>query len=376
MKRQEGLRGKCCDWKGEFLDEGMEQAYMEDRFLKTVPYVRPTVLLLGLLNLSFIIPDYYEIQSAKAFAAVAANRLVFALAMAVFYLWTRDLKRHDRYHKGIWAIEMMTVLLFLHVYRVYDPADFIIQILGMITLMTALAVIGNRWLYSIAANLFLITGFFWVTLRFDKAPEGEWVLAALIYSAIIFGLLSMSSLQANRFQRDRFGDRKDLEELSATDPLTRVANRWKFEASLREALERNRRYGNPFSVAMFDIDDFKTVNDTLGHVAGDRVLVKLAETVASQLRSTDLLARWGGEEFVILMEETDIGEAAGGIDRIRDRIEQTRFEGSRLTCTFGIAQARRGDRSVDLVDRADRLLYQGKREGKNKALYDCGQATA
>ena len=135
---------------------------------------------------------------------------------------------------------------------------------------------------------------------------------------------------------------------------------------LREQ-EKLSRTGNPVSFMIFDIDHFKEVNDTYGHLVGDEVLVNLAKLVQSMIRNTDSLVRWGGEEFVILSDETSIQNAAFLAEKLRKAIESTALiSQQQVTCSFGVTEMVPGEDPKSLIARADKALYTSKEGGRNR----------
>jgi diguanylate cyclase (GGDEF)-like protein len=162
-------------------------------------------------------------------------------------------------------------------------------------------------------------------------------------------------------------------ELSFTDPLTGVHNRRYFNQVYVREFERARRYSRPLSVLMIDIDHFKIYNDTLGHLAGDALLRRLAQELADNLRRTDYLARYGGEEFAVLLPETDYERACRVAEKLRRQVELTRFDGEevqpegKLTISVGAASyPRHADDPLQLLEMADRSLYGAKANGRNQ----------
>ncbi len=122
---------------------------------------------------------------------------------------------------------------------------------------------------------------------------------------------------------------------------------------------------------MLDIDDFKNINDTFGHNVGDEVLIAIANSINKRIRKVDLAARWGGEEFVILLPETDLLSAVQVANDIRKLIENIKISKiDKITASFGVAQYKTGDDLSSLIDRADRELYRAKRNGKNLVCYE------
>jgi diguanylate cyclase (GGDEF)-like protein len=158
-----------------------------------------------------------------------------------------------------------------------------------------------------------------------------------------------------------------LEELATTDVLTGTFNRRKFNELILAEIERVRRYGHPLSLLVVDIDHFKRINDTHGHEAGDEVLIVLAGLIRAGIRATDSLARWGGEEFVVLSPEATVEEAAGLAERLRSAAGTYAysFVGS-VTASIGVAQHRAGETPDELFARAGEALYRAKEGGRDR----------
>jgi len=157
---------------------------------------------------------------------------------------------------------------------------------------------------------------------------------------------------------------------SLTDALTGVGSRKFLEDRLEAECARTRRYQRPFSVAIIDLDNFKTINDLLGHASGDDVLKKFAECMKSQKRDADALARYGGDEFVILMPETKAKDALALLERLRAKVQKIKLaEDLSVTISCGIAQSlsNRPDSSGEVMRRADMALYEAKNAGRNCA---------
>jgi diguanylate cyclase len=153
------------------------------------------------------------------------------------------------------------------------------------------------------------------------------------------------------------------------DPLTGVANRISFDERLQEEIVRFARFGSPVSVLIWDIDHFKSVNDTFGHRAGDRVLREVAKCLAGRLRTTDFVARFGGEEFVMMLIGTPLAEANRVAEELRNSVASLKlhFRGSpvKVTISCGITELRAGDDADAVFDRADSALYRAKNGGRN-----------
>ena len=166
--------------------------------------------------------------------------------------------------------------------------------------------------------------------------------------------------------------RHRIEMLSRKDALTGLANRGWLDESLTLEVERCRRYGSRLSIIMGDLDHFKAVNDSFGHLVGDRVLQAAADVLQTTARMTDLAGRFGGEEFLVVLPNTGEAEASALAERLRERFEQmpVTFRPEPVTGSFGVAEWRLGESPGDLVGRADQALYEAKRTGRNRV--GCG----
>jgi diguanylate cyclase (GGDEF)-like protein len=164
---------------------------------------------------------------------------------------------------------------------------------------------------------------------------------------------------------------RELKRLSITDRLTGIANRFRLDEVLSKEVERTNRYETPLSIMIMDVDQFKLVNDTHGHQVGDLVLHELAKLLNSNIRTTDTLGRWGGEEFLIICPGIELEGAASMAEKLRMRIAEYHFGPvSKQTVSFGLAQCAVGETSEDLVRRADQALYRAKDKGRNRVEVD------
>ncbi|MDX1351374.1 MAG: GGDEF domain-containing protein [Thiomicrorhabdus sp.] len=162
--------------------------------------------------------------------------------------------------------------------------------------------------------------------------------------------------------------RQQLEFLSETDTLTGIANRLIFNRTLVQEIQRAHRYHLDLSLIIFDVDFFKNINDTYGHEVGDQVLITLGEVISDLLRETDVFCRIGGEEFTVIMPETNLEKAKNTAERLRLAIENLPKNTlpTQLTLSFGVADMTRWDNDKTLFKRADKALYRAKENGRNR----------
>lgn len=156
---------------------------------------------------------------------------------------------------------------------------------------------------------------------------------------------------------------QEMETMAKRDALTGVLNRNGLREHLAAALEAGRTKGEPLSVIMCDIDFFKKVNDTQGHARGDEILKEVSQVFTKNTRLLDRVARWGGEEFLILAPQTNLQTAVFAAEKLRKLIAESP---SKVTCSFGVAEWRPGENLAELIHRADKALYRSKENGRNQ----------
>ena len=152
-----------------------------------------------------------------------------------------------------------------------------------------------------------------------------------------------------------------------TDELTQIDNRAKFNSVFEATIERSKNVQNDLSIVIIDIDNFKQINDKYGHIVGDNALKKMTTLILKQIRSTDLFFRWGGEEFILILENTSIQSTQKIAENLRTVIEKYDFGiNKQLTCSFGVSARVHQDTSESLFNRADKALYKAKKHGRNR----------
>jgi diguanylate cyclase (GGDEF)-like protein len=209
------------------------------------------------------------------------------------------------------------------------------------------------------------------------------VITVIYYFSMIFSLALMIVLfllytyLIDRFEKDLLEKSNNLQKLydevsrlAREDPLTGAFNRRKMDELIQAESMRSDRYKTFFSMIIFDLDDFKEINDRYGHDVGDNVLKQLIEVVRDDLRSVDAVGRWGGEEFVILLPGIKIHQAIFVAQRVLTKIDKNEFSGGiHITASFGVAQRMSGESFENFYRRLDQAMYKAKSNGKNQVCY-------
>lgn len=226
---------------------------------------------------------------------------------------------------------------------------------------------ANQWLkvdYKRSAD--------WQELLIYIAPLVIIVLVMLFYTRKIRQLnkqLQSSNKNLQEAQNSLQASHNRLEILSVTDFLTGAFNRQYTDTIIEHEINRASRHHSTFSVLLIDLDNFKKINDDYGHLVGDEVIKQTYITMAEQIRKTDTIGRWGGEEFLTICPETDLQQATYLANKFINQVEKIKFEhGFTQTISIGIAQYQMGETANILIERADNNLYEAKAQGKNCAI--------
>ena len=216
----------------------------------------------------------------------------------------------------------------------------------------------------------------WIPIKYQKGIDYNlvWEISiSAIFLIILVVYWNRKITRTNRLlinaQKDIEQKNKELEKLATTDKLTSIYNRRKLDEMLQHELNRSQRFKHTFAVVILDIDHFKKVNDTFGHQEGDKVLIQLANILKTHIRKTDIMGRFGGEEFVIICPESHQENVYNLIEKIRLYIENYKFENiGNITASFGITMLQENDTEEALLKRADDALYKAKNTGRNKVF--------
>ncbi|MBK1733869.1 hypothetical protein CKO15_00955 [Halorhodospira abdelmalekii] len=244
-------------------------------------------------------------------------------------------------------------------------------------LLLAAYVVLEQWrgviagLLIIFASAVVTASGIWGEVR-SGAVSGEtlvYLLRVHLFLVIILALAATAATMRDKLQSALL--RAELLHYWAkTDSLTGIGNRRAADALLAQADSLLKRYGRPFSLLLLDIDHFKRVNDRHGHAVGDQVIVEIARRLSETVRATDSVTRWGGEEFLIIAQESALAEAYALAERCRAGLAAEPMCGVEVTATFGVTEVG-ADETVDAaLVRADSLLYAGKAAGRNRVMAD------
>jgi diguanylate cyclase (GGDEF)-like protein len=379
-------------WRAEFTDTATEQAYRADVQPRMARQLRTALCVWAGLMLLFAVPDYLALGPSPVFWTFFAYRaaMVLVLLAAAHVLRTRPhLAPQGRVAMGLQLAGFPFFFLFLLLrpeLRVWTVGMVMVLNLSLFIFIPGRVVLG-AWV-----ALFSIVGTVATSVLRGSDPALAPGLAMLLALPAIVGFVSANRLQ--RVQRQEFVVRTrlqlanaalhdeiargnalqaELQRQATTDPLTGLYNRREFGRRFALDLARSDRDGHPLSVALFDLDHFKHINDRYGHAAGDDVLRHVARLAQDCFRNVDCVGRIGGEEFAVLLPGASLPDAAAVAQRFVERLAVTPVQQGdvtiRLTATLGVAQRMPGERLLDeLLQRADAALYEGKHAGRHRVM--------
>jgi diguanylate cyclase (GGDEF)-like protein len=296
------------------------------------------------------------------------------VASLFFDLWIHGQNRRqpDQYNPLlplIWFVIFMQTLL--SVWALGAEAGFQYYLLA--TIPPGFASMNRPFAFKLLHTAVIIVFFLacdiWLRDMRPLYPQMDSVLATLRHiNTVGASLLLVGVSYAQALLVKESGDA--LRQIASTDLLTGLLNRRSFSEIAEREIARSRRGGHPLTLALGDIDFFKRINDSYGHAAGDHLLQNVSNLLQGAVRDYDCVARWGGEEFVFLLPDTDISLATHIVERLRELVASSHqsFEGQSIpvTMTFGVAQFAADENWHAIVARADEALYRGKTDGRNR----------
>ena len=343
---------------------------------KRLAYLIATPLGVFTLLLLWVLFYYFGTLSWLDYYGLPIN--AFLLLFLVIFLWIKiiPIKTFEFFVYSLtffyFTLKIYTVLKSAILFGGQIESDFILWLPIIYILGFGMLDIRDALLSSLA--FFLITmllGFFVVlkTGVYYVSPNNLFMLIVIYLSGVFYIVILylMSRVREHYVTSQVTADL--MSKLAMTDSLTLVDNRRQLEKYLDDEVKRADRHRLPLAVIMFDIDNFKRINDRFGHATGDMVLVKTAQIVRDSLRSPDHFGRWGGDEFLCVATNTDEDTAIHLAERLRKELECTVIdEAFPVTGSFGVTRFTRGDTPDSLVRRADIGLFRAKNNGRNQVV--------
>ena len=362
-KNERFILNKWC----QFRDREIESDFLEYDKETNLNTVRVFVLLMGFIFALFIISDYFFYGHKDAFpAALGLRGLALLISVGASFL-AGKIKRYGYTLVLVSLTQLAVFAIYLLNLYILHGTQTDLQFMSVILFILAAFLIPNKWKNCLVTGCIILVAYISFYLKFINTGEPMILIQRGIYLGISLVCCAIFIFGREKPRRKQYAAEKILEYISITDRLTGINNRGHFEHVLGTWIKNMRH--NPFSLLLFDIDDFKKVNDRFGHTTGDEVLVKISEIISAHIRDEDIFARWGGEEFVVLFSTTGIEKATELAERLRKAVETNLHANvGKVTISIGITEYRQGETITDFVNRADEKMYDAKRAGKNRVM--------
>lgn len=379
------------DWLGRFHNPDLEARFARHVQAESAAQLVRSALVAAAMFAAFGLSDYALLGSDNP--AVYALLGLRAVVVAATLLLVAAVRQYPALVNDPWPTNAIIALGVTAIILIVPLRPATIDTQAPAVMVAAMAIylfFPNRTPWRIGQNLYLSIGFLLAAWLLAPVPARAIVTYVLLLLLVnVVGL--MTAMRLSRLRRVQFAtlleerevnDRlqseiaarqhleRRLTRLASTDELTGVNNRRRVTELADQVLRLARREGSPVAVCMVDLDHFKAINDRYGHAAGDSVLVAVAERLRAVLRESDILGRFGGEEFVVVLPRTDQAMAEETAERLRCAVAG--MGGAefglalRVTATVGVAEVRPGEWTIEqALNRADDALYEGKRRGRD-----------
>ncbi|UWG96666.1 GGDEF domain-containing protein [Dehalobacter sp. DCM] len=360
---------KSINRLGEFKDKKLEKEYHDDQVFKGIRVSRNIILIFCILHLLFFISDYFfilDIDTAVIIKYSLVHRIIVLVLGIIVYVLLTNPKDKTKTVPLILVFTLVVYLLHEYVAVKLAPVSIMSEAFNLLIVTLCLFMIPNRWIFNvITACLLFIIFIALIPWTIPNVIIGS-AVNLIIYLVIHIVVISALIYQNGKQRRLNYLQQLQLEILVKTDTLTKASNRAACDSILNEMCAGHV----PFSLILFDIDDFKRINDTYGHMVGDDVIVKMVDTVKAAVRQEDIVARWGGEEFIVILPKTTLRIAKDIANRLRELIEEIEHDKvtGKVTASFGVTEFGEGDEKRKLISRVDQLLYLAKEYGKNRVI--------
>lgn len=349
------LAGESADVKAQFIEW--------DKSSKLIQ-IRLTALLTGIIYLMvYYIDDV--IFPLEALPTVHLFHLyLLPTVLILISLLTFSKKLYGVMLVLLFIAPIGATMASLYLFITFHVTAISLAELYLIIIWT-FSISGLRLSLALASALLSIAVILLYGVSFPMAKELFCMHTFFVFAAFAFG--SVNAFILEKTNKQIFMNERNLKNIATTDSLTGLCNRIKIKALCEMEIERVKRYGGTFSVIFVDIDFFKMINDTYGHHAGDIILQEFSKALRQSVRNIDRIGRWGGEEFIIILPETQIAQAVKVAETLQKVIAQFDFTTAKtITGSFGIAEYKQDDTPETIINRADKGLYQAKDNGRDQ----------
>ena len=330
-------------------------------------YIHVFAGVASVVGFLFVVCDLLLIGKQSERLIACTLRYSFSVLLILMALKLQRIRTFAAFSAAVSLIEACAILLSFSILQLYDMPNFMIQAMGVVLTILTVFIVPNRWENMLALALISSGAYFvYSYLRFPDIQTREF-LATILFAGLTIAICAAKTIGTDRHAHREFDARTRLEQANARDFLTNAATRGMLEEEARRWMSFCRRQGLPLCLVFADLDDLKRINDRFGHAMGDVALREVASVMRSHLRNSDTIARWGGDEFVLILPNVTLQNAVLLLDRVKNAVSQIRLESEiTISCSFGVVQMGAQSGYAELLSEADAMMYRAKQAGKGK----------
>lgn len=321
-------------------------------------------------NFLFLICDLAFIHGQTERLICGILRYCFSVLLILLVKKLQRIGLFSAFSGVVTTLEAVGFVLFFSIMLLYETPNFMIQAMGILLTILVVFLVPNRsenmFFVSVVASSVFFAYYGW-NMQNIEARE---YIAAVIFSTLTILICTVKAICADRYAQADFLARSRLELTSTRDFLTNAATRERLEEEAKRWMNFCRRQSLPLCLVFVDVDDLKRINDQYGHTIGDIALKEVAKLLQNQLRNSDTIARWGGDEFVLLLPNVSLQNAVLLLDRVKSAVSFLKIEGGiPVSCSFGVVQMGAESTYSQLLAEADAMMYRAKQNGKGRISF-------
>ncbi len=321
-------------------------------------------------NFLFLVGDLFFISGRAERMVVALTRYCFSILLVLLTRRLQRMRTFAAFTALVTVLEATAVVLYLLILRLYEAPDFMVHSLGVILMILVIFIVPNRSVNMLVLWLLGSAAYFGFAHYYIRTMSSMQFIAACIYATLTIVICAVKALGNDRYAFREFRAKARLEQASSKDFLTSAVTRARLEEEAYRWMNFCRRQGLPLCMVFVDVDDLKQINDRYGHTMGDAALKSVAGIMRAQLRNSDTIARWGGDEFVLLLPNVTLQNAVLLLDRVKFAISCAELDGGvTVSCSFGVVQMGPESTYAQMLSEADEMMYRSKRGGKGRIGY-------
>ena len=344
-----------------------KKAYYEAVLRNAQRNIHVYIAVASVVTFMFLIFDLVQIQGQMARLTIAIIRYAFSIFLIIMTRALQNARSFAAFSAMISALEVASIVLYLYALWLYEAPNFMIQSMGLIWSILIFFVVPNRKRNMLALSVLGSAAYFIFSFFCYQTVSLNEFFAAMIYAVLTILICSITVFARERIAFQEFVTKAKLEQASSTDFLTNAVTRARLEDEAQRWMSFCRRQGLPLCLVFADVDNLKYINDHFGHATGDIVLKQLADLMKKQLRTSDTIARWGGDEFVILLPNVSLKTAMMLLDRVKQAVSQIDMHsGVTISCSYGVVEMGPESTYQQLLSEADARMYRAKRAGKEE----------